>query len=64
MSGNIVAIIILFVLVAGAYFAIHKHASNAALHKAPGTPAKPTTPVSPPVGGGGGVPGKPPIEQR
>ena len=70
MNAQLIPIIVLFVLVAGAYFFIHKHASNKTAHPAPA----PTVPPAKTggdagvgagsVGGGGGAGGAPRVEQR
>lgn len=68
MNTSLIPIVILFVLIIGAYFFIHKHASNKAAHPAP----SPTVPPAKTggdagvgsVGGGGGAGGAPRVEQK
>lgn len=56
MNTQLIPIIVLFVLVAGAYYFIHKHASNKDAH--------PPTVHPPEISGGGGNGGETPIKQK
>lgn len=65
MNPQLVPIIILFVLVAGAYFFIHKHASNKSAHPAqPPADGSGNTGAGSVGGGGGAGGGAGRVEQR